>query len=172
MNKKKFISQMQKKVAITSVGSSVVRGQPKGTIDTVREFLGQIRLDRIPKNQFQEWLNRQTRRMTNKPRKESIPWGVARKSLNLFLRDALYNRYLHTEYRLGLLEQTLEVPLDGVVGRHLIRKQEVQKLSAWLGLKHLTKEQNQDYQEVAAELAHCKKVARVHLDIFVWPNNR
>lgn len=102
----------------------------------------------------------------------NIPWGVARKCLNLFLRDAFYSRYLHNEYGLLTLEQWLEVPLDGVVGRFLIRKQKGTRLASWPGLKHLQVEESLIFQEVATEIAQANGIARVHLDIFAWTDNR
>ena len=170
-----FIAQMQKKVAVSSVGPSAVRGQDKGTLDAVRDFLAKIHLTRISRRsdaRFQLWLNRQTKCMAATRQRRTIPWGVARKSLNLFLRDAFYNRYLHDKYQLGPIEQLLEVPLDGVVGRYIVRKAEDRELLPWPGLKRLTTKQSQALQEAATDLAADRGVARVHLDIFVWPEER
>jgi hypothetical protein len=166
--KARFISQMQKKVAVSAVGASAVRGQPRGTIVAVRSFLARLALQTIPTQPpetFGPWLDRQTDDM-------NIPWGVARKCLNLFLRDAFYSRYLHNEYGLLTLEQWLEVPLDGVVGRFLIRKQKGTRLASWPGLKHLQVEESLIFQEVATEIAQANGIARVHLDIFAWTDNR
>ncbi len=158
--KKRFISQMQKKVAVSAVGASAVRGQPKGTIKVVRSFLTtKLKLHTIPTHsteKFGRWLDRKTDQM-------GIPWGVARKCLNLFLRDVLYNRYLHNEYGLHALEQMLEVPLDGVVGRFLIRKQNGRRLKSWPTLKRLKAEESRTFQEVATEITEAEGIARVHL---------
>lgn len=38
----------------------------------------------------------------------------------------------------------------------------------WPGLKHLTFEQSEKFQEIADEIAKEKNVSKVHLDIFIW----
>ena len=166
--KTRFISQMQKKVAVSAVAPSVVHGQPKGTIVVARRFLMNLRLRTIPTSSaksFCKWLDRKTDEM-------GIPWGVARKCLNLFLRDVFYNRYLHREYGLRALESMLEVPLDSVVGRFLIDRQNGTKLGPWRTLKRLNAETSRAFQEVASEIANTQGIARVHLDIFAWTDNR
>ena len=37
--------------------------------------------------------------------------GAARKAINLFLRDALYNRYLNRRFALSWIQAWIEVPL-------------------------------------------------------------
>ena len=48
---------------------------------------------------------------------ESRHWGAARKAVNLFLRDALCNRYLAEEFNLKKAEAWMEIPLDSAVAR-------------------------------------------------------
>ncbi|MEK9137117.1 MAG: hypothetical protein AAB393_08340 [Bacteroidota bacterium] len=166
--KKRFISQMQKKVALSAVGPSAIRGQRKGTIKKVHSFLRRVRLQTIPTQNsllFGRWLDNQTGRM-------GVPWGVARKCINLFLRDVFYNRYLYREYKLQSLEQLLEVPLDGVVGRYLVEEQRGNRLKSWQTLKRLKAKESRIFQEVASEIAERNGIARVHLDIFAWSDNR
>jgi hypothetical protein len=173
--KEDFIAQMQKKVAVSAVGASAVRGQPKGTIEVARGHLARIALGHVPRRdalRFAEWLDRRTEEMTFGAQARAVPWGVARKCLNLFLRDAFYNRYLHEEYNLAPIERMLEVPLDGVVGRFLIRARKDGSLKSWPGLKRLTPEHSTQFQKVAARIADAEGIPRVHLDIFVWTDNR
>jgi len=165
-----FLLQMQKKVAVSAVGASVVRGQPTGTIKNARLFLENLSL-RITTDQtaqpFDRWLDKATDDM------RPIPWGVARKCLNLFLRDAFYNHFLHVEYKLHPLGQLLEVPLDSVVGGYLIKHpKNGGRLISWPTLKGLKPDQSRAFQEVASEIAKAGKFARVHLDLFAWVENR
>ena len=168
--KTKFISQMQKKLAVSAVGPSAVRGQLKGTLAAARRSLMKLSLRPLRtrnEKSFGKWLDKQTDEMA-----KEIPWGVARKCLNLFLRDAFYNRYLHDKYGLCALEPMLEVPLDSVVGRFLIDRQNGTKLGPWRTLKGLKAETSRAFQEVASEIANAEGIARIHLDIFAWTDNR
>jgi hypothetical protein len=45
--------------------------------------------------------------------------GVARKVLNIFVRDCLYTIYLRDAYLLAQAEKYFEVPLDSVAGNQL-----------------------------------------------------
>lgn len=49
-------------------------------------------------------------------------WGLARKGLNIFLRDCLYTTYLRDEYRLARAEPFFEVPLDSITGTRLVKE--------------------------------------------------
>jgi len=61
--------------------------------------------------------------------------------------------------------------LDGVVGRHLYRNRAEARLLPWPGLKRLTADASGAYQVVASAVAKNRNYgARVHLDIYVWPD--
>lgn len=125
-----------------AIGVTSLRGQPEKTRGAVLEFLRDIDLSDVPRSApaFTCWLNDRTeclrqriwRRVSRERRdklKDKCPdpsmpmWGVARKSLNLFLRCCLYNHYLRSKHHLERIEPLLEVPLDSVVGKGLRRAQ-------------------------------------------------
>lgn len=170
-----FISTLQRKVAVTAVGPSALRGQGKGVLAATQEFLPKIDLDGLPKSypkSFESWLNRQTNRLLDTLPIKSKPWGAARKAINLYLRDALYNQYLCRRFRINRVESWLEIPLDSVVAKGLKRANKRGELPSWPGLKWLTKSVSNQYQEFASELSNRMKIERVHLDIYLWLENR
>lgn len=108
--------------------------------------------------------------MTSLPR-GSRSWGVARKALNLFLRDAFFNTYLRKRFKLLRAEACCEVPLDGVVANGL-RMRLPKKLPSWPGVRPLTKEVSDAYQTAAMQEARRMHFSRVHLDIYLWTSGR
>lgn len=108
-------------------------------------------------------------------------WGLARKILNLFLRDAVYNVHLRKAYRLATLERHLELPLDGETAKRVRRdyrrlrkgRPDLPNLPAWKGPFVLTPRKSRDHQQAALEVAQAKGLrARVHLDAFFWALER
>ncbi|MDB0544001.1 hypothetical protein V4C85_20240 [Ralstonia solanacearum] len=49
----------------------------------------------------------------------ALEWGGCRKCVNIFLCNAMYNRYLARQYELDRLEPWMKVPLDSHVTVHL-----------------------------------------------------
>ncbi len=94
-------------------------------------------------------------------------FGLARKLLNIFLRDALYTTYVAEWFQLEKTEHLLEIPLDGIVAKKL-RESDPRNLPRWLGVKHLTPEASAAYQEAAAKCAAKQNLARVDLDTYWW----
>jgi hypothetical protein len=132
-------------------------------------------LRRVPhsnERNYARWLDRQTEALAAAFPSRSKRWGVARKVLNIFLRDVLYNAYLCRTHRFSTLEAWLEVPLDGVVARELKRLAGRGALPPWPGLKRLTPRDHATYQQFALSLARKRRVTRVHLDIYLWADNR
>lgn len=170
-----FIRIMQQKVAVSAVGLSSVRGQGKGVLSATQNFLSCISLARIPKSnekRFCIWLARHTEHLLDRLPVKKRPWGTARKVINLFLRDALYNKYLNRRFGLQAIERWLEVPLDSIVARALKQQGSRGELPSWPGLKNLTPQVSDKFQVFALQLARQKGLARVHLDIYLWLNNR
>jgi hypothetical protein len=118
------------------------------------------------------WLDRQTEALLDTLPIDGRPWGAARKALNLFLRDSLYNRYLSDHFNLQQIEAWLEIPLDSAVARGLQSGTGRGVLPRWPGLKHLDPSVSTSYQNAAAEHARVLGIARVHLDMYLWLENR
>ena len=159
MNDGQFISDVQKFVGL-AVSVSALRRQGPGVIYAIQEYLGDA---------FSNWLEGKTSELV---RTRGVKWGAARKALNLFLRDCLYNKYLSEKYDLGNLEAWMEMPVDSVVAGQLKKDAGRGRLPVWHGLKELTKENSEKFQTHAREMAARRNFARVHLDVGMWINNR
>lgn len=174
INSSDFLSRMREVIAITAIGPSALRNQGvEGFIDCVRRFLGKLDLEIFVQNDetlFQRQLDQQTQNLLDILGVDY--WGTARKGLNLFLRDVLYNRYLCERFNFQLIEPWLEIPLDSAVARGLRTRSARGLLPSWPGLKRLTKGQSDLYQNFAQSLASKAKIARVHLDVYLWLENR
>jgi len=116
---------------------------------------------------FRDRLDGATDLLLAELRTYSGSWGVARKALNLFLRDSLYNVYLQKRFKLHRAERCFEVPLDGVVAKKL-RTRFHRALPAWRGVKYLDPDLSSAYQDFATEWARPLDISRVHLDIYFW----
>jgi len=170
---KSFLKAVHGRTAIVSIASSTVRGQPAGTVAAAREFLTGIRLASFAtedESAFVSTLNTTTSKLMDKLPKRN--WGVARKCLNIFLRDALYNVYLRDDYGLALAEKFYEVPLDKYVATELKKRSERGQLPAWPGVKHLDPTTSERFQRFAQTVALRRKIARVHLDAIFWTERK
>jgi hypothetical protein len=176
MKPKDFITTVQRKVAFTAVGPSALRGQGKGVLRASQDFLSQMSLSRAPKSsakRYQLWLDRQTELLLNILPIKNRPWGAARKAINLFLRDALYNKYLSKHFNLQSIEAWFEIPLDSAVAKGLKKLHSKRgELPAWPGLKNLRPNISESFQVFASKQALSKGIARVHLDMYLWLDNR
>jgi hypothetical protein len=176
-----FMRQMHCRIGVTAVGPSTLRGQGKGVLRATQVFLTQLNLNEIPlvsERGFHDWLDTQTESLLGvlqeKAGIENRPWGAARKALNLFLRDILYNQYLNRHFRLDRLESWLEIPLDRVVAEGLQKRavKANRNLPRWPGLKELKSGDSERYQSYALECARQEGIERVHLDAYLWIENR
>lgn len=93
-------------------------------------------------------------------------WGFARKSLNVFLRDCLYNVYLREQNHLDQAEYCLEIPLDSIVAEKI--RECDRFMPRWRNIRDLDCHTNEFYQVLAAEIAENEGYARVHLDAVWW----
>src|SRR5688572_6159957 len=95
---------IRSRIARLAVGPSTVRGNPAGTTEAARGFLRALRLRRFAagdRAEFRRELDRSTAQL-----QAALPggrgrWGVARKLLNIYLRDCTYSAHLRSFYRLG-----------------------------------------------------------------------
>jgi hypothetical protein len=174
MNTHDLASDIQAHVARITIGPSALRKQGPGVADAARPFLATLPLAKFATASdkvFARRLDEYTLRLQGKFPTGSGSWGLARKLLNIFLREALYNRYLAERYDLAVSEKLLEVPLDSITGKRLVHL-EGARLPAWPGVKYLRPEVSAQFQDKANIHAHQKGIARVHLDAIWWGGRR
>jgi hypothetical protein len=168
---KNILRAIQHHAARAAIGSSSMRGAGSaGVVMRSREFLGDLQLRQFGtsrRNRFAASLDSATRELQQKLPKGAQRWGLARKALNLFLRNCLYTCYLREEYRLDRAEAFFEVPLDSITGKHLVVASGGE-LPRWRTVRGLTPAASAQYQTFAALLAAHRGHARVHLDALWW----
>lgn len=172
MNTNEFIRLIQNRVAEIAVNASTLRNQGgPGLIQAARNYFKELALEKFHvKNEtvFIENLNSTTETLRKLFPPNAQHWGAARKAINLFLRDAFYNRYLHEYYKLKPIESWLEAPLDRYVATGLCKTPYGKCLPKWEAIKALTAVQSKKFQEVARLFAQEKGIARVHIDLLFW----
>jgi hypothetical protein len=173
--RKDFLKSIQAYEARAAIPPSTLRGQPTGTIAATRRFLSILPLEQFGIARpplFYERLDVETERLRIALPKEAQFWGLSRKALNIFLRNAFYNSYLDERYKLRAAESLFEVPLDSITADRLYRYALPKELPRWKGVMHLDPEVNQRYQEVARRFANQEGIAPVHLDAYWWGGDR
>ena len=174
MEEVQFLRIVQSRVARVAVGASTVRGRGNaGTVGAARAFLRSIDLTAFSTSD-PETLASALERITQSLR-QALPetaahWGIARKVLNIFIRDCLYNKYLTEAF--DIAEPLLEVPLDSYTATALGEIEPVGTLPRWPGMRHLTPDISTAFQTVAAQEAERRGIARVHLDGLWWSLER
>jgi len=167
-----FLPMIQHRAARVAVGASAARGQgAPGLVLAAREFLSEVPLERFSvsdERAFRRRLDRVTLELMVTLPRRGRSWGISRKLLNIFLREALYTRYLENAYRLRRIESFLEVPLDSITARGIRTASPKGSQPRWRGVRHLTVEDSDRFQATAKDLAQTYGVARVHLDAMWW----
>src|SRR5205823_10622920 len=136
---------------------SAVRGRGNaGTAAASREFLRSVSLRRFAVRDsavFAAELDRTTQRLRAVLPRKARHWGLARKILNIFLRDCLYTTYLAEAYQLQRAERLLELPLDSITADQLRRAAGRGALPRWPGVRHVTPDISARFQAVAEKEA-------------------
>jgi hypothetical protein len=175
MKQREFHRMQQSRIARGAVGATAVRGRGNaGTVHAARAFLRKVNLKTFSTSQptkFAAALNRTTDALRASLPNTARHWGVARKVLNLFLRDCLYNKYLNEAYSLDRASRLLELPLDSYTGKALVDLARG-TLPRWPGVKHVTTETSAAFQLVAALEGKRRELDRVHLDGLWWSVDR
>jgi hypothetical protein len=171
MENNELIELIQKWVARGSVGSSTVRGQPKGTIDKSIEYLQSVDLQSFSEAENEEEFKVLLDKATNKL-EDVLPsksWGMARKVLNIFLLHATQNITLNKKFGLDRIIPYLELPLDNPNAKRLIKlaKPEGKRL-VWKKISSLKPEENLGFQEYAKLYAKKRGIERCYLDACWW----
>jgi hypothetical protein len=171
-----FYRDMQRYIAVTTVGPSTLRNQgASGVVQAAQKHLACVELSKFSvrnEDDFISGLNVQTERLRTALPLGAQNWGAARKALNLFLRDLCYNRFLCERHTLAQLEDWMEIPLDGLVARSLKRRAGRGKLPRWPGINELTAGVSSSFQAFAREIADQEGISRVHLDMRLWSEER
>jgi len=130
----RFLKMVQHRAARVAVTASATRGQGKGVVDCARGFLAALTLGRFGTDDergFVRQLDMATKDLHACLPKRAASWGLARKLLNIFLRDSLYTSYLAKAHGLAAAERLLEIPLDSITSKRIRR--EVPALPRWPG---------------------------------------
>lgn len=166
-----LLEAMRRRVARMSVGPSTARGQGvSGVVDRLRKGLFEIQLSAFATRSAEEFaraLDKETVELQKRLPRQARSWGLARKCLNIFLRDCLYDRVLCGRFELLQCEHLLELPLDSKVAGRL--RQEVGEAApSWMSLRALNGAKSAAYQAAASQLAASWCIPRVHLDLYLY----
>lgn len=181
MTYEEYIRKIHKRIAIVAVGGSALRNQgDSGLVGIARSYFeNEIVLDDLfdclqNKPLFDNFLNKHTKELVNRFPEKGKSWGAARKGLNLFFRDLVYNKFIAEKYKLSVNFQQfndqikhLEVPLDSYVANELYGKSQ-KKLPRWISIKELQHKKSEEYQAFALDYANELDIARVNLDLLFW----
>jgi hypothetical protein len=162
----------QARVARISTGPSTARNQGgPGVVGAAREYVSKIDLGRfvVPDGRaFRGVLDQATAELQEALPRAGGNWGVARKILNIFVRDASYHTALNEEYSLARAQEWMEMPLDSLTAVGLKREVGRGGLPTWPGVKHVDVMLSDRFQSAAAVVAKEKGLKRVDLDVIWW----
>lgn len=175
-----FVKENQWRISNIAVGSSAFRNQgSKGLVKEAIKYFQLVDLDEFiqkmdNKDLYFDFLNVHTFNLLNFFPINGKSWGAARKGLNLFFRDVIYNAFMFEWYKLpkdfeklNKRIQYLELPLDSDVAKN-IELNSADPTLKWETIKRLTPSTNERYQAEAYRIAKELKTARVHLDMRFW----
>src|SRR5258708_6911440 len=168
MTQAEFRRIVKSRAARIAVGASTVRNSGSaGTVAAARAHLRSLDLRPLGTGRcsaFIPALDSESERL-----REALPsgarhWGIARKVLNIFVRDCFYTTYLADHFNLVGAEQLFELPLDEITYRNLKKSLERGVLPKWPGVRGVTPALNTRAQEAALRVAQQQGIARVHPD--------
>lgn len=166
---------LQARAARSALGASTMRSAgAKDAVRAGRAFLAEVDLSGFrttSRSRFRDTLDGTTAGLQDAFPEPARHWGLARKSLNTFLRDCLSSVYLRDAYSLQVAEPFYEVPLDSITGT-MLHQLAGGTLPRWGTVRDLTPEVSNAFQDVAAQIAEDLGIARVHLDAIWWGQRR
>jgi hypothetical protein len=124
--------------------------------------------DLTERSEFLVVLGKKTNQLKRRYPEGAKNWGAARKAINIFLREVIYNRHVERYYQLRNIERWLEVPLDSHVARSIKSTSYGNTLPRWKSIKGLTPKVSEEYQVAANKVAKRLGVNRIDLDIYLW----
>jgi hypothetical protein len=166
-----MIAAFQHRAARVAIAASSMRGKGnRGAVAAGRTFLAQLPLHPFgatrPKA-FRTALDNATFGLVRAFPRGARHWGLARKGLNIFLRECLYTVYLSNQYSLYRAEMHFEIPLDSITGKALHSASDG-FLPRWQTVRGLEPDVSDRFQAFATHLAGGRGYARVHLDAELW----
>ena len=166
------IDLVQRRIANISVGNSTVRGQPKGTVATARDYFASVDLAEfsriINEDGFGKILDKHTKLLQKKLPSHS--WGISRKVLNICLFQATHDILLNKKYSLDAVIPYLELPLDNPNGKKLRKLARAEGIKLhWTNIKSLEPEMSAKLQAYAKKHARSEhQCERCYLDVLWW----
>ena len=168
----KTIEYLRRRTAELAIGNSTLRNQgASGVVKAARDFLAELALNSFSVNSQKDFgreLDQATESLIPVLPDGAHNWGTARKAINIFLRDCLYNQFLCNHYAISQIHPWLEVPLDKYVAEGLQDTSMGDGLPEWETIKGLDRKTSDQYQHVANDVAGKLGCNRVDLDIYFW----
>lgn len=181
MVQNEFLDKIHKRLSTVSVGASALRNQgASGMVEIARTYfyesivIAEFFASLANSNKFISFLDFHTENLLQKFPEKGKSWGAARKALNLFFRELVYNKFISDYFKLPTdisevnnIIKHLEVPLDKEVATGIFQASNG-TIPRWESIKKLQRERSEIYQKVALEIAENKQIARIHLDLLFW----
>jgi len=168
----KTIGYLKRRTAELAIGHSTLRNQgAPGVAAAARQFLASMDLrcfSVASEKTFFKSLDRMTQELVQALPVGTQNWGAARKALNIFLRDCVYDRFLCEHFGLAQIHPWLELPLDNYTAVGLGTTSLGSDLPKWDAIKRLKEKDSAEYQQVARQVASRIGCNRVDLDIYLW----
>lgn len=183
MRHQNFFNHQKLRIAKVAISTSAFRNQgSKGMIRAARQFIVRfISLDDFASSLKNNTYNAYLDKCTAKFHRSLIPfgckWGTARKGLNIYFRDILYNSYFYEELSLHFkYGAQLEIPLDSKTMKKILEHFDQIELSDEFkrprlsAIVNLDKTNTKLFQNAATEIAKRKYrgYSRVDLDMEFW----
>ncbi len=166
------IGYLKHRTAELAIGHSTLRNQGAPLVAAAaRQFLAGMDLAAFSvdsEEAFVTVLNSETANLVGVLPNRARNWGAARKALNIFVRDCVYDRFLCEHFTLAPIHPWLELPLDSYAAVGLRETSIGKRLPKWQTIKRLTQEDSAAYQQVACRVAARVGCYRVDLDIYLW----
>jgi hypothetical protein len=144
-----FLRAAQAKTARSAASASATRGQGRGTVKEARSFFCTLDLRRFGitgDGAFRTQLDAATEELRLALPPPARNWGLARKLVNIFLRDALYTTHLCEKFHLDAAEEFYEIPLDSITSDRLRKSPGGGVLPRWNGVKYLSSDASDRYR--------------------------
>lgn len=174
------------RLAKVSISTSAFRGQGKSGLIrfTQRYLVKKVCLhemsESLKSGSYEQYLDNETMKLKRAAASYDCQWGTARKGLNIFFRDVLYNSYFFQKLKLSFSHgHQMEIPLDSKTMRKIrsglseLKKHDLKlvqpKRTTIIGLD---KKNSKAYQEAATKIAKLNSqyagYTRVDLDMKFW----